>query len=448
MQQTRFTIFVRESNAMLVQRFFWVGLMLCTGTVGWSQDFATIYFGDPDIEKQVDDYRKDKGVVGMGLAVVHDGEIVYLRGYGKEDREADIFVDPKATRFRWASVSKTLTGVLAVMADNDGIVDLDTNVPYYYPSYKVPSKYYVGGNLNNGQSVPWYRRFITMRQLLSHTSGIQHYSNGLKRPEPPASLAADKNVNTGMEWALSYWVDNPLIDLPGNRWSYSTPAYNLAGVVLEQKMGGSFDQLTQMLIAQPAGMTTLRPDTLWNPAPRRAVGYTLSGGVATRDNRDDDVSWKLAGGGFISTVEDMGRYAAALLGDEILSPAEKSDMWSPQSLRNGDLTNWSLGWRIRQGTASDLDFKVEHGGAQTKARCHLSLYPNRGLAVAVMTNSSTNCDTRGLARDIEEIVIDRLDAGDAPIKKGYDHLDMIAEPLFPSIGLFRSVTTTYRTLSR
>ncbi|QEG00986.1 D-alanyl-D-alanine carboxypeptidase precursor [Stieleria maiorica] len=433
---------------MVVLRVVLVGLMMCAGALGWAQEPAKIYFGDPDIEKAVDDYLTDTKVVGMGLAVVYDGEIVYLKGYGKEDREANIYVDPKATRFRWASISKTLTGILAVMADSDGIVDLDVNVPYYYPSYKVPYKYYVGGDLNNGQSVPESRRVITMRQLLSHTSGIQHYSNGLSRPEPPAWLAADPSTNPGMEWALKYWKYNPLLDLPGTRVSYSTPAFNLAGVVLEQKMGLSFDQLTQMLIAEPAGMTTLRPDTLWNPAPRRAVGYLLDGGEPTRDNRDDDVSWKLAGGGFISTVQDMGRFAIAILGNDILNPGEKADMWSPQPLRNGALTNRALGWRIRQGTASDVDFKVEHGGVQTKARCHLSLYPNRGLAVAVMTNSSTDCNTRGLAGEIEGIVIDRVDAGEDPIKQGYSKLDLIAEPLFPSIGLFRSVTTTYRAFSR
>ena len=249
-----------------------------------------------------------------------------------------------------------------------------------------------------------------------------------------------------MEWALKYWKYNPLIDKPGRRDSYSTPAFNLAGVILERKMGFSFDQLVQIEIAGPAGMSTLRPDYVWSKEPRRAVGYFLNSGVATRDNRDNDVTWKLAAGGYVSTVEDMGKYADAMLNNTILTNGEKQMMWNRQALSNGSTAaNRGLAWVVRTGNYGDTNFKVTHGGAQEKARCYLSLFPDRGLAVGVMTNSSTDCSVRGLGEQIESVVLNRLNAGGPPIKKGYQSMIVATESIFPT---YRYISRSYKTYAK
>ena len=160
---------------------------------------SSVFLRDFDVDEKVTDHQTLRGTVGVGVVVVHDGEIVYLQGYGDEDREANIFVDPKETRFRWASIAKTFTSAIAVRAHTGDIVDLDKHVSYYYPQYKVPNKYYVNGEKTDGQYLPTSQRHISMRRLLSHMSGIQHYSNGLSSPTPPNSR---KNIvrRSTREW--------------------------------------------------------------------------------------------------------------------------------------------------------------------------------------------------------------------------------------------------------
>ena len=252
---------------------------------------AQLWFGtkDTEIDDFVDIRMESDQVVGLGLAIVRNGRVVYSQGYGDEDREKGIKVSPSETRFRWASVAKTLTAVLAVQADEMSAVELDKNIELYYPHYKMPNNI-LTDRFPFSSALPKWTNPITLRDILTHMSGIQHYSNGLSSPVPPRSLINKASTNTGMEWALKYWVDNPLVQIPGHRRSYSTPAFNLAGVTLEYGLGDSFDNLIQENIAVPAAMTTLRPDTNWNRAPRRAAGYRVtSAGQVVRDG-DDDVS--------------------------------------------------------------------------------------------------------------------------------------------------------------
>ena len=374
-----------------------------------------------------------KEIMGLGLAIVHNGKIVYLKGYGFEDYEENVKVDPRETRFRWASISKTLTAATAVMADSTGQVELDKSVSLYYRTYKVPMYRMAGPNAWNVAYIPRSERTITMRMLLAHTSGIQHYWNGLSVPTPPPFIADNEVFNTGMQWALQYWASAPLRFKPGTQRSYSTFGYNLAGVVLEQGTGLPFEGLVQALVADPAGMTTLRADTMWDPAPRRAQGYIRDANNQWARQGDNDVSWKLAGGGFISTVQDMGRYAGALLEGDILDDDEMQTLFEQQRTIDGKLAfngRQLLGW-TRSGNV------VSHGGAQAKGQCRLSLLRdirgrrgNDTLAIAIMTNaglagmvdleasgffSTTAVDIQSIESQIRNLVQERVEDGEDAI---------------------------------
>jgi CubicO group peptidase (beta-lactamase class C family) len=118
--------------------------------------------------------------------------------------------------------------------------------------------------------------------------------------------------------------------------------------------------------------------------PNRSVGYRRLGKGAPKVSTNTDVSWKLGGGGFISSVEDMAKFAEGLLNGELMEKASYQSMWTPQTLANGDATTVGLGFFVE---TENGQLKVSHNGAQEKTRTRMVLYPESGSGVVVMTNT-------------------------------------------------------------
>ncbi len=102
------------------------------------------------------------------------------------------------------------------------------------------------------------------------------------------------------------------------------------------------------------------------------------------DSGDSDVSWKLPAGGWVSNVSDLARFAVGMIGDELLDDETKAEMWTPAMLADGSETRYGLGWNLGEMAGARL---VSHSGAQRKTRTLLLIAPERGMAVALMTNS-------------------------------------------------------------
>ena len=344
-----------------------------------------------EVDSFVREHMADNDLVGVGVGVVKDGRLVYLKGYGYQDKEKGTPVLSYRTRFRWASVSKTLTAVVALREAAAGALDLDRHIDNYYTRYETPRLRYNGGFL----PVPLMsdERFVSGRMLLNHTAGIPHYSNGWGNPSPDADDTNDPEINTGIEWAINAFINNPLISVPGKEYHYSSFGFNLLGVVLEQATGESFADLVDEHVADTAGLRTLRTDYEWKYIPYRTRGYDADG----NDVGSSDVSWKSPGGGFISTVEDFADYCAALTDDTLLTDDMKERAWKETSL--GDETSsYGLGFRVgsRNGRAY-----VEHSGSQQKARTRLRYYPKDDLCIVVMSNSH-NASSYDLVRGVED----------------------------------------------
>lgn len=323
----------------------------------------------------------DQQLPGLAVGVARGDTVVYLQGFGHEDVAGDVAVDPSATLFRWASLSKGLAGVVAVQGTADGLVDLDVSAEVV-DGYTVPGSVLPDGCTSSACATPLEPadRAITLRQLLHHTSGVQHYSNGAANPVPPSSATGDPSTNTGIAWALDYWTDAPLVHVPGTTYDYSTFGYNLAGVVLETVRGRPFADLVQSSIAEPLDITSLQPDYQWVDLPRRAVGYVRSGQTISEDG-DTDVSWKLPGGGFVSTSEDLTRYCSGLLTGALMSETLRDDvLWTP-----APGTSYGLGFGVG---AWNGEVRVSHTGAQQKTRTALWWLPERDLCFSVMTNAT------------------------------------------------------------
>ncbi|MEM9799932.1 MAG: serine hydrolase domain-containing protein [Planctomycetota bacterium] len=300
-------------------------------------------------------------LVGLAAATVVDGEI---REYhlGHADREDDVPVD-STTMFRWASISKPVTAVRAMQLAHEDELDLDADVRDLVPEF--PAK-------------PWT---VTARQLLGHLGGVVHYRNGkVVRTEREYDV---EHPFEDLVLALDTFKESPLVAEPGTRFAYTTHGYILLGAVVQRAGEASYWDQVQRSIAEPLEMISFRPDYQWEDIPHRAVGYRRFLGKVIRST-DTDVSWKLPGGGYISTVGDLARFARALCGEELLPREVLDEMWTVQRARDGDLTQHGLGFSVAK---IDGRLRIGHSGAQEKTRTIMQVFPDEDRAIVVMTNS-------------------------------------------------------------
>ncbi len=300
-------------------------------------------------------------LVGLAAAIV-EGDTITEFYFGFEDREKGVDVTAK-TMFRWASISKPLVAVRALQLVRADALDLDADVITIVPEF--PEK-------------KWP---VTSRQLLGHLGGVVHYTNGIvlrtKHDYDVEHPYADAVV------ALDRFNRSPLVAEPGTKYSYSTHGYMLLGAVVQKAGGDALWMQVEKHVAKPLGMATLQPDYQWVQIDHRAVGYRRTKGEV-RTSTDTDVSWKLAGGGFISNVNDLARFGRGLCGETLLPRATLDVMWTSQATREGKKTGYGMGFGVSrpEGTLT-----IGHSGAQEKTRTYLRVRPDEGRAVAVMTNS-------------------------------------------------------------
>jgi CubicO group peptidase (beta-lactamase class C family) len=314
------------------------------------------------VDRAIESQMRDDGTVGVALGIIQDDQIVYLKGYGTADRSRNTPVTTQ-TMFRWASISKPVTAIAALQLVEQGKLNLDADVRDYVPEFPDPGAK------------------ITCRQLLCHQGGIVHYTNGpvirttrrYRDPHPFRDVVV----------ALDTFNRSPLVNPPGEQYSYSTHGYILASAVVQRAGGRPFHEQVSERICRPLGMESMQPDYQWESIPYRTNGYRKSGGRII-DSVDGDVSWKLGGGGYISTIEDLCRFAQGLMAGKLVSERTEAMMWAPQQTSGGTDTSYGLGFQVEHQGGQ---LKVSHGGSQPKTRTRMVFYPTQRHGVVVMTNS-------------------------------------------------------------
>jgi CubicO group peptidase (beta-lactamase class C family) len=336
------------------------------------------------LSQQIVGFFKQQKLVGAGFGLATAAGPFFLQGYGLADREKNIPVDPNSTLFRWASVAKTLTAVLAVMLSEKEAIDLDRPIERYLKDYSTPKQILFNGCKRPSCVEPIKKsKKITLRMLLAHVAGIQHYRNGLSSPKPPLKAINNPSINTGIEWALPFFASKPLVSLPGYSYNYSTVGYNLAGVVMEHATGKSFAQLLKENVTEPNNLPTLQADYGWVDIPHRAAGYWQGDKQKIMRRLHNDISWKLPGGGALSSLFDLTNYCSALLdGSRLLkNKVMRKQLWRRHYPK---ISGYGLGFRVGKWNNRQL---IVHDGAQEKSRSLLVLYPEDNLCFTFVTNS-------------------------------------------------------------
>jgi serine beta-lactamase-like protein LACTB len=310
-----------------------------------------------EIEALVGAEMAKQKIPGMTVAVVSGGQVRWSAGFGTQDVENNIPAKA-ATVYRLGSISKPITAVAVMQLFERGRLDLDAPVQKYCPAF--PEKQWP----------------VTTRQVLGHLAGIRHY----KSAEEFNSTRFYASVTEG----LDMFKDEPLLQEPGTKFTYTTHGYSVLGCVVEGASGQKFVDFVAENVFRPAAMERIRADSVADIIPNRAQGYRVTDkGVLTNSPLADN-SYKVPGGGFVSTAEDLARFAVALQAGKLLKRETLELMYAPQKTKDGKETNYGLGWGV--GKRPTGERTVGHSGGQQRISTFLHMQPEQGLAVVIMSN--------------------------------------------------------------
>lgn len=313
---------------------------------------------------------------GVAVAVVSQGQTVFMEGFGLADLESGVAIEPRS-QFRLASVSKQFAGMAIMLLAEDGVLDYDDPITRYLPELSR-----IGGE-------------ISIRQLLQHTGGLPDYYEAL-------------TAATGEHWptnedAVQFFSDwgEPLFD-PGERYEYSNPGYEMIAAIVARTTGGSFSEFMAKRIFEPLGMkNTLVFDESDPEIPHRAYGYSKGEDGEFILDDEDPLNFLTGSGGIYSTVEDLVAWDQALYGEQLLPGTVLALAFTPAVFNSGETYPYGFGW----GVGSDLALgRVQrHSGGWVGFSTQIVRYPDAGFSVILLSNLDT-LHGAGYARRITDLV--------------------------------------------
>jgi CubicO group peptidase (beta-lactamase class C family) len=334
------------------------------------------------IDKSVSDFMAANSIPGISTAIVLQGELAWSAGYGMADLE-NYVPATSATLFRLASISKPITATAALQLVDRGKLDLDAPVQKYCPAF------------------PQRDAPVTTRELLGHLGGIRHYNKDGKGDIPEDSA---RHFAT-MQESLQIFANDPLVAKPGTKFNYSTYGYTVVGCVLEGATAQKFTDYASENVFRPAAMDHTQADDFFAVVPHRSRWYHKDETGAVHNAGVLDSSYKIPGGGLISSADDLAHFVAALLADRLLSRKSRDLMWTSQKTADGSATSYGLGWGIlaKHGLAV-----IAHTGSQQGTSTAMVLVPDRQAAVVVLINMD-GVDAAKLCDNILKIIFDLKD---------------------------------------
>ena len=296
--------------------------------------------------------RYDGAVPGASLLVLRDGVALVHRGYGLSDLEHGVEAGP-ATNYRLASITKQFTASAILLLAEDGKLALDDRVRRWLPS------------------LPASADAITLRHLLTHTSGLVDYEDVM--PDTTTEQLRDADVLRLLEGqARTYFP-------PGTDYRYSNSGYSLLALVVERASGMRFQDFLRERIFLPLGMHDTLAYVRGGPeVPHRAYGYSEIEGHWTRTDQSL-TSAVLGDGGIYSSIDDLAKWDAALYDDRLLSDASRSLAFTSWAKTDDPAVEYGFGWRI---TGDSL----WHSGETIGFRNVIVRYPKQRLTVILLSN--------------------------------------------------------------
>ena len=278
------------------------------------------------------------------------------------------------------SISKPITATAAMLLWQQGKLDLDAPVQKYCPVF--PPK-----------DTP-----ITTRELLGHLGGIRHYKEG--SPDDFESTNT-KHFANPIQGGLDFFKNDPLVAKPGTEFHYSTMGFTLVGCAIEGASSQHYVDYVREHVLLPAGMTHTVVDNRFGIIPFRTRFYAKddSGAITNADFLDS--SYKIPGGGWLSSADDVAQFEVAMLNDRVIARTTRDLMWTPQKPSDGKEDPYALGWGTGKGLGT---FDVGHSGDQQGTSTFFMIVPEHRAGVVVLINLEGG-NASDLAFELMKIVL-------------------------------------------
>ncbi len=322
----------------------------------WASLVAVLFASPVVHADQVDNYLRSQmrqhRIPGLTLKIIRDGKEIKTAAYGLANVELNVPAKPE-TVFEIGSVTKQFTAAGVLLLAQDGKLSVDDRISKHL------------------KDTPAAWANVTIRHLLTHTSGIKSYT-GLDGFQLWRHLTQAQFIQAiGKE---------PMEFQPGDSWKYCNTGFSLLGYIIENVSGKNYWDFMGERVFQPLGMlaTTNRLPSLI--IPNRAAGYEQTNHVWI--NRASDLTEVFSAGAIASTVGDLAKWNAALDGDRLLNAASKAQMWTPVKLNDGKTRKYGFGWNV---DAVEGHKNIGHGGSTSGFSASIQRFPDDRLAVIILT---------------------------------------------------------------
>ena len=295
---------------------------------------------------------------GAAVIVVKDGQTFFRKAYGMADLELGVPLQPDMV-FRLGSITKQFTAAAILMLAEEGKLSLQDPIEKHLVGY------------------PTQGHVITVEHLLTHTSGIQSYT------DMPGWMTSRIQGPMTVTELVDGFKKEPMQFAPGERWAYNNSGYVLLGAIVEKASGKTYEAFVRERIFQPLGMTASYYDRTEPIIPKRAPGYTREGDQP-RNARYLSMTQPYAAGSLASTVDDLARWDGSLYTETLLKKASLERAWAPYVLKDGKPTGYGYGWGVSKLRGRRA---ISHGGGSsgsppTRCGCRTSASTWRCSATA------------------------------------------------------------------
>lgn len=326
------------------------------------------------IDKVVTDTLARTGVPSASIAIVKDGQTAYVKAYG------DARIEPKtpatpAMRYSIGSISKQFTAAAILLLQEQGKLSLDDKVAKYIPDLTRANE-------------------VTIRQLLSHTSGYQDYwPQDYVMPMMLQPVTAQK--------IMDLWAKKPLDFEPGTKWQYSNTNYVIAGVIVEKVSRMPLLKFLQEKVFTPLGMTSVADIDQERLGDTDPIGYLRYALGPLRAAPKEGKGWLFAAGELAMPAQDLAKWDISIIDQKLLKPSSYREMGADTSLKNGLATNYGLGVSVNSAGGRRA---LSHGGEVSGFTAQNVVYPDDRAAIVVLTNQDAASAAGPIAGGIGQLL--------------------------------------------
>ncbi|HXY11128.1 MAG TPA: serine hydrolase domain-containing protein [Terriglobales bacterium] len=332
------------------------------------------------IDKIVGDALANTDVPSVSVAVVKDGQVVYLKAYGEARVEPRLEAKPEM-RYSIGSISKQFTASAILLLAEQGKLSLDDKVAKFLPRLTRANE-------------------VTIRQLLSHTSGYQDYW-------PQDYVMPDMLAAVTPQQILDTWARKPLDFDPGTKWQYSNTNFVIAGLIVEKVSGMPLLEFLQKKIFTPLAMHSVANVDKEKLGETDASGYMRYALGPLRPAPKEGPGWLFAAGELAMPAGDLAKWDISIMNRTLMKPASYQELEREVVLKNGLGTSYGLGVHVSPEFGHRA---LSHGGEVSGFTAHNLVFPDERVAVATLTNQDAVETTQEIVRAIAPLLLASVDA--------------------------------------